>query len=92
MLTTPDIKQLLKQYLYRNIALPYELAYELAVFTLESFKKQDKVAQIAAFAALAACNTKATYASKTGAEQIAGFSAAIFEHDIAVTQLNLSSA
>jgi anthranilate phosphoribosyltransferase len=95
-----DIKHLLKSHAYQNIPLTYEEAYELGLYALKGCKG-DEMAQKQSIAVLCALHTRATYAWKKtaheenlhehklpddAAEQIAGICAAIFEHDIAISE------
>jgi len=97
---TIDIKHCLKDHAYQNIPLNFEEAYSLGVWMLEGCQGNN-LAQIQSVAALCALHTKATYSwcwdkqirtahehklPETAAEQIAGICAAIFEHDIAVSE------
>ncbi|MCX6740658.1 MAG: hypothetical protein NTZ49_05540 [Candidatus Parcubacteria bacterium] len=95
-----DIRHILKDHAYQNIPLTYYEAFELGVYALEGCKG-NSLAQIQSIAALCALHGKATYEwqefdhasswhshslPKTAAEQIAGICAAIFEHDIALSE------
>lgn len=95
-----NIKHILKDHAYQNIPLNYKEAYDLGLYTLKGCAG-DEMAQKQSIAALCALHTKATYAwektkraekfhghglPKNAAEQIAGICAAIFEHDIAVSE------
>jgi len=98
--TIVDIKHILKDHAYQNIPLNYKEAYELGLYALKGCAG-DEMAQKQSIAALCALHTKATYAwkktkraekihghrlSKNAAEQITGICAAIFKHDIAVSE------
>lgn len=95
-----DIKHILKDHAYQNIPLNYKEAYELGLYALKGCAG-DEMAQKQSIAALCALHTRATYTwkktkraerihghglPKNAAEQIAGICAAIFEHDIAVSE------
>lgn len=99
-MTNSDIKHVFKDHAYQNIPLNYEEAYALGLYALKGCAG-DEMAQKQSIAALCALHTRATYAwrrtkhahrihkhhlARNAAEQIAGICAAIFQHDIAVSE------
>lgn len=90
-----DVKRLLKEHAYQNIPLRYDDAYNLGLYALQGCAG-DELAQIQSIALLCALHTRATYQwicedpsrglPRSAAEQIAGICAAVFEHDIAVSE------
>ncbi len=95
-----DAKHFLKDHAYQNIPLTYDEAYSLGLSVLEGCVG-NALAQVQSIAVLSALLTKATHAwhwdgaserhhghrlPETAAEQIAGICAAVFQHDIAVSE------
>lgn len=94
-----EIKHFLKNHAYQNIPLTYEEAYSLGLYVLEGCDG-NQMAQLQSIVVLAALHNRAAYAwqwsetaerhhdhclPKTGAEQIAGICAAVFQRDIAIS-------
>jgi len=90
-----DIKNILKQNAYQNKPLRFKDAYLLGTYSLypytESldavFEQDKRLAEIQSITALSALHNQATYAHERAPEQIAGICAAVFDYDIASTQL-----
>jgi anthranilate phosphoribosyltransferase len=95
-----DVKHLVKDHSSQNIPLTFEEAFSLGVYMLQGCHG-DSLAQVQSVAVLTALHNKATYLwrwnkkqekihghrlPKSSAEQIAGICAAVFEHDIAVSE------
>ncbi len=97
-----NIKHILKNHAYRNIPLSFDEAYSLGEYVLEGCKgnKLAQIQSIAALCALHTKATYSWEENKNrekehndnhslpknAAEQIAGICAAVFEHDIAVSE------
>ena len=95
-----EIKHFLKDHAYQNIPLTFDEAYSLGRYALEGCAG-NQLAQIQSIAILSALHTRSTYAwrwnesaerhhehrlPQSAAEQIAGVCAAVFQHDIAVSE------
>lgn len=95
-----EIKHFLKDHAYQNIPLTFDEAYSLGLYVLEGCT-DNQLAQIQSIAVLSALHTRSTYAwqwsgsaerhhghrlPQSAAEQIAGICAAVFEHDIAISE------
>lgn len=95
-----NMKHLVKYHAYQNIPLNFEEAYALGTYALEGCRG-NPLAQIQSTIALSSLHNKATYAWRpdgisgghcghrlpaNAAEQIAGVCAAVFEHDIALSE------
>ena len=82
---TMNIKRLLKDFAYQNLALGFEDAFALGQYALygcEGDSESHRLAQFQSIAALCALHTKATYQSDLASQQIAGICAAVFIEDI----------
>lgn len=92
-----DVKHFVKEHSARNIPLCFDEAYALGVYLMAACRG-DELASIQSISLLTALHNQATYAWKKNgrkvdhplpedsAEQIAGICAAIFEHDIAISE------
>lgn len=97
-----DAKHLVKEHAARNIPLCFDEAYKLGVYLMEACRGNE-LASIQSITLLTALHNQATYAWKkngrkvdhrlpeNSAEQVAGICAAIFEHDLAKSQLGFLS-
>jgi len=97
-----DAKHLVKEHSARNIPLCFDEAYALGSYLMDACRG-NSLASIQSIALLTALHNQATYIWKRNgrktehslpddsAEQIAGICAAIFEHDIAKSELGFLS-